>query len=120
MTSFNSGSRCWSAAATPDSSAPATTIAIRARSRSHARADEGGRIVEREFLAFRITSIAVFELACFQSAVTDNQAVWNAQQLRIRKFDPRAGIAVVVQHLDSLGSELRIEPVGDLPDPYGF
>src|SRR5260370_41286125 len=94
MTSFSSGSRCWSAAATPDSSVPARTIAMRARSRSHARADECERIVEREFLAFRITSIAVFEFACFQSELTDNHAVKNAQQLCIRELYPRAGVAV--------------------------
>src|SRR5882724_13688873 len=106
MTSFNSGSRCWSADAMPDSSAPATASAMRAQSRSHVRADECERIVEREFLAFRITSIAVFELACFQSALTDNHAVRNTQQLRIREFDPWTGVAIVVQHLDPGGSEL--------------
>src|ERR1700716_397572 len=99
------------------SSAPARTIATRARSTSHVRADECERIVEREFLAFRITSIAVLEFACFQSALTDNHAVRNAQQLRIREFDPRARIAVVVQHLDPGRSEFRIEPVGDLAYP---
>src|ERR1700716_1504770 len=100
-----------------DSSAPARTSATRARSTSQVRADECERIVEREFLAFRITSIAVLEFACFQSALTDNDAVRNAQQLRIREFDPRAGVPVVVQHLDSGGSELRIQPVGDLAHP---
>src|SRR5882724_6940753 len=120
MTSFNSGSRCWSADAMPDSSAPASTSAMRAQSGSHVRADECERIVEREFLAFRITAIAVLEFACFQSALTDNHAMRNPQQLRIREFDPRAGVAVVVQHLDSGGSEFGIQPVGDLAYPCGF
>src|ERR1700732_4914601 len=104
----------------PDNSAPATTIAMRACLRSHTRADECKRIVEREFLAFRITSIAVLEFACFQSALTDNQAVRNAQQLRVREFDARAGVAVVVQHLNPGGCELCIEPIGDLANPCGF
>src|SRR5882724_11642382 len=84
------------------------------------RADECKRIVEREFLAFRITSIAVFEFAGFQSALTDNHAVRDTQQLCIREFDPRAGVAIVVQHLDTGGSELRIEPIGDLAHPCGL
>src|SRR5882757_5344909 len=93
---------------------------MRARSRSHARADEFERIVEREFLAFRITSIAVFEFACFQSTLTNHEAVRDTQQLCIREFDPGAGVAVVVQHLDPGGSELRIEPIGDLAYPGGL
>src|SRR2546423_4419209 len=100
MTSFSSGSRCWSAHAMLDSSAHATISAMRARSRSHARADECERIAEREFLAFRITSIAVFEFACFHSALADDDAMRNPQQLRIGEFHSRPGIAVVVQHLD--------------------
>src|SRR4051794_40875370 len=111
MTSFNSGSRCWSANALLESSAPATISAIRARSRSHARADECERIAEREFLAFRITSITVFEFACFQSAISHDHPMRNPQQLRIGEFHAWTGIAVVVQHLDPGGGEFSVQAV---------
>src|SRR3569833_3204422 len=129
-TAFNSGSRCPSATATLESNAPATRKPVRILQTSQRRADLTGgidrtgaslhalpdkreRIVEREFLALRVTPAPVFELTRFQPALSDNQAVRDAQQLRVGELDARTGVAVVVQHFDSSSSELGIEPVGD-------
>src|SRR3569833_2264889 len=119
-TACNSGSRCPSATAALESSAPATMKPVRMLLRSHARADVVERIAERELLALRITPAAVFELTRFQPTLSDNQAVRDAQQLRVRELDSRTGVAVVVQHFDSSSSELGIEPVGDLAYPFRF
>src|SRR3954468_177585 len=119
-TPFNSGSRCPSATAALESNAPATRKPVRMLLSSHARADEVECIVEREFLALRVTPAAVLELARFQPTLSDNQAVRDAQQLCVGELDSRTGVAVVVQHFNSSSSKLGIEPLGDLAYPFGF
>ena len=52
----------------------------------------------------RVAPVAVFELAGLEAALADDQAVRNAEQLRVGELDARARVAVVVQHLDAGGA----------------
>src|ERR1700753_4017134 len=104
MTSRTSGSRCWSADALAETSRPATTPRRgRARSRSQARTHESERILQIELLAFGVASIAILKLSGLQAALSHDYAVRDAEQLGVREFDPRPGVAVVEQNLDAGG-----------------
>src|SRR6185312_7449633 len=134
-TSRSSGSFCWSACATPPrkkiktnaAAPPARSRALRARVSAarerttlfpHSRANERERIVERELGAFGIPPSAIFQLAGFHAALAHDQAMRNADELRVREFDARAGIAVVVEHFDAGGVELGVQLVGDFANTF--
>src|SRR5690349_3445926 len=107
---------------------PARSRALRAQRASaarasaklltHSRANECQRIVERELRAFGVASAAVFELAGVHAALTHDQPVRNADELCVRELDARTGVAIVVEHFDAGGVELRIQLVGNFADTF--
>src|SRR5689334_17902843 len=116
-TSRSSGSFCWSAKAAllpNDSSASAASATLF----RHPRANECQRIIERELGAFGVAPPAIFELAGIDAALAHDQPVRNADELRVREFDARAGIAVVEEHFDAGGVELRVQFLGNFANTF--
>ena len=74
------------------------------------RADEREGLVLGEVFACRGSTVAVLECPGAEPALTDDDAVWNAKQLRIGEFNAGTRIAIVVQHFDAGGAELGIVP----------
>src|SRR5689334_4972960 len=109
MTASSSGSRCWSAQAMLDTSAPARIrTARRNRSGSKARAHERERVLQRKFLAIRIAPIAIFKFPGLQATLSNDHAVRNTKKLGVRELHSRPGVTVVIEDLDSGGRKLSI------------
>src|SRR5580658_2384963 len=128
-TACSCGSRCWSAPAAPASirasaanRAPGSAAArcTAGYSAAEAPAHEGECLVQGKLGAGAVTARAVFEPARLQAALGHHQAVRDAEELGVGELDARAGVAVVVQHLDAGGSELGVQPVGDFTDTGGL
>src|ERR1700683_5226058 len=125
MTSFSFGSRCW-AAGPGSASAHASNEASAARRRCPLRsgvqalAQEAEGLVHRELGAGAVAAGALLELAGLEAALRHHQAVRDTHKLRVRKLDPGARVAIVVQHLDPGGVELGIESVAEFAHTRGF
>ena len=68
---------------------------------SHPRANERERIVGRKLRALGVASAAILEFPALEAALAHHDPVGDAQQLGIGELDARAGIAIVVENLDS-------------------
>src|ERR1700722_15271917 len=60
--------------------------------------------------------MTIFEISSGEAAFTDDDSMRNSHELRIGEFDPRAGVAIVEQHVDAGGIELLIQGIGGLLD----
>src|SRR5579871_3902290 len=121
----SSGSICWSARTCGARQARSAASATPGRARrlpsgGQACADEAECLATWELGARAVAAAAVLELAGLEPALGDDQAVGDAQQLRVGELDPGAGIAVVVQHLDPGGGEFGVQLVGERADTGGF
>src|SRR5579862_2646520 len=84
---------------------------------NHPRADECERIVSWELRALGIAPATILEFARLEASLAHHDPVRDAEQLGIGEFDAGAGIAVVVEDIDSRIRELRIESIGNLAYP---
>src|SRR5215831_10093094 len=112
-TASSCGSRCWSASAR-GGGAPARTASItisrgaisrgrtsgaRRASGGEARSQEGEGIPDGEFRARALAPVPVLELPGLEPPLRDDEAVRDPEELGVGELDPRACVAVVVEHL---------------------
>ncbi len=72
------------------------------------------RIRHRDFRRFGLAAMTVFETSRGQTPLPDHDPMWDAHELRIGEFDPRAGVPIVQQNIDAGGVELLVQRVGGL------
>jgi hypothetical protein len=112
----SSGSRCASADAGPASASQAIGSSAAVR---QARANGFEQAIDGKLTGFAGAPVAVFELARGKAAVTDDHAVRDAQQLRVRELHSGPRFAVVVEHVDAGIAQLRVQRIGRIAHGFG-
>src|SRR5690606_30535081 len=101
MMARSSGSRwAWTPCADAPGARPASSSAALSRA-AQAAQDFRNDVIDGDLGGLAAAPLPVFEPAGRQSAVTDDDAVGNAQQLGVGELDAGPGVAVVVQHVDA-------------------
>src|SRR5580692_4852979 len=108
--SFNSGSRCWSACA----DAASTQHRASTLSRSTLGPDISDGILRGDFRRFGRAPRPILELAVAQGTIADDDAMRDAHQFRIGEFHPGPGVAIIEQYIDARGLEVPVELIGGL------
>ena len=86
----------------------------------HLITQERHYIVDRNFLLYRASTVLVFDRTFVQTPVSDDNSVWNSDQLCIGKHDTGANLPVVEQHLQISGLELAVEIIHRLLESHGL
>src|ERR1700690_3419609 len=72
------------------------------------------RIGGGNFCRFSLAPVTIFEVSGGQRAFADDEAVRNAQKLRVGELHAGAGVAIVEQYIDAGGVEVPVQGVPGL------
>src|ERR1700719_3516442 len=72
------------------------------------------RIGGGNFCRFGLAPVPIFEISGGQRAITDHDAVRNAQKLRIGELDAGPRVAIIQQYIDAGGVEIPVQRIRGL------